>query len=348
MFGALRTALALMVMSQHLLNLVPLGKYAVFLFYIISGYLMTLIMHQTYGYSLKGQLQFLLNRILRLYPVYWVVIAATYLFIYYLGEDMTRNYNRSLYLPTSLAEIIGNITMIFWSWSPVHVYPRLSPATWALTIEIFFYIMICLGLSRTLNRIRIWFFFSVLYVFVTWFLQWDIRERYFPILAASLPFSIGSSIYFYAKTPPYGIPFLSKVKISASWLFLLLLINALIGFYFYTRLKIGFLNELVFYINLILASWLVYKIALGETVFPIRPTLDKFLGDFSYPIYLMHWQVGLLVSYTLFGSPTHRFNMRLVENFFVSLVVVFLFSFLLTELVDKPIQKYRAKIRAFK
>ena len=41
MFGLLRTALPLMVMVYHLfIEIRPLGTYAVFGFYIISGYLM--------------------------------------------------------------------------------------------------------------------------------------------------------------------------------------------------------------------------------------------------------------------------------------------------------------------
>jgi len=52
MLGLLRTTLAIMVMSYHLfVGILPLGTYAVFGFYVISGYLMTLVMHESYGYS---------------------------------------------------------------------------------------------------------------------------------------------------------------------------------------------------------------------------------------------------------------------------------------------------------
>ena len=55
MFGTLRTILALMVAAGHLTDQWQIGTYAVFAFYIISGYLMTLIMHESYGFTGAAQ-----------------------------------------------------------------------------------------------------------------------------------------------------------------------------------------------------------------------------------------------------------------------------------------------------
>ena len=72
MFGLLRTTFALMVMIYHLffVGFLSLGTYPVFGFYIISGYLMTVIMHNNYGYTWVGRYSFAVNRFLRLYPQY--------------------------------------------------------------------------------------------------------------------------------------------------------------------------------------------------------------------------------------------------------------------------------------
>ena len=86
MFGVLRTTLALMVMAFHLFaGIAPLGKYAVFGFYVISGYLMTLVMNDTYGHTWSGRYAFALNRLLRLYPQYWA--AATFSIVLILGGN---------------------------------------------------------------------------------------------------------------------------------------------------------------------------------------------------------------------------------------------------------------------
>lgn len=345
MFGILRTVLALAVMFQHLLDLTPLGQYAVFCFYIISGYLMTLTMHEIYGYSWRGRYYFAINRVLRLYPIYWLVIGVTALLILYIGEDITRNYNASLYLPNSPAELLQNISIMFASWNPINVFPRFVPPAWALTVELFFYFLICLGISKTFNRVRFWFFASLVYIAITYALGLDDDSRYSPIAAGSLPFSIGAGIYFYAKKEVIS-KFLFRVKLSASWLFVLLIVNSLLGFGLYSYLPDFYIfHEISFYTNLIIGSFLVYKIVTGGQIIKLSEKIDKFIGDFSYPIYLSHWQVGLWVTVLRFGRPIYPVSKRGVDSFFISIVVVFIISYLLIVFVDKPIQRIRAKFK---
>ncbi|MBC7876238.1 MAG: acyltransferase [Anaerolineales bacterium] len=337
--------LAMLVMCQHLLNLAPLGQYAVFCFYVISGYLMTLIMHETYGYSWRGRYYFAINRVLRLYPIYWLIIGFTALLILYIGEDITRNYNPSLYLPNSPAELLQNISLVFASWNPITVFPRFVPPAWALTVELFFYFLICLGISKTLNRVRFWFFASLIYIAITYALGLDDDSRYSPILAGSLPFSIGAWIYFYSKKGVISKSF-SRIKLSARWLFVLLVANCILGLGLYYYLPDFYIfHELAFYTNLIIGSLLVYKIVTGDQILKLSEKIDKFIGDFSYPIYLSHWQVGLLVSFSLFGKPIHTLSRRGVESFLLSIIVVFMLSYLLIVLIDKPIQRIRAKFK---
>lgn len=50
MFGTYRTLLAIMLIFLHLGGMPVIGSFAVFGFYILSGYLMTLIMQNNYGY----------------------------------------------------------------------------------------------------------------------------------------------------------------------------------------------------------------------------------------------------------------------------------------------------------
>jgi len=54
MFGTYRIFLALMVVALHLGGIPKIGAYAVFGFYCLSGYLMTLIMQTNYGYTATG------------------------------------------------------------------------------------------------------------------------------------------------------------------------------------------------------------------------------------------------------------------------------------------------------
>ena len=78
--GVLRVLLALFVVLDHFRSYsifdFPGGVFAVKVFFIISGFYMTMILNNKYvgkgSYSL-----FLSNRFLRLYPIYWVVLGLT-------------------------------------------------------------------------------------------------------------------------------------------------------------------------------------------------------------------------------------------------------------------------------
>ena len=77
MFGILRTLLAINVVLLHIFNVPKLGNYSVSFFFVLSGFLMTLIMNKTYGFTSSGVVFFWKNRILRLYPVYLVLLSIT-------------------------------------------------------------------------------------------------------------------------------------------------------------------------------------------------------------------------------------------------------------------------------
>ena len=189
MLGLVRTILALMVMVFHLyVQIGPLGSFSVFGFYIISGYLMTMVMNESYGYTTVGKLAFARNRFLRLYPSYWVAAGLSLLLIGWLGEDFAQRYHSSLAVPTSASAVVWNLSMVFPAWRPEHVNPRLVPPAWALTVELFFYALICLGLSRNPSRVRCWLLLSVGFVAGSYILGLHPGDRYFTAAAASLPF----------------------------------------------------------------------------------------------------------------------------------------------------------------
>ncbi len=83
MQGFFRYALAHMVVIGHLWRglwehpIAHPGVFAVFSFYLLSGYLMALTLNRTYSFTLKGTSRFFGNRALRIYPPYLFVIFLT-------------------------------------------------------------------------------------------------------------------------------------------------------------------------------------------------------------------------------------------------------------------------------
>ena len=89
MIDVYRFILALCVVQGHLVGRgesAPwLAWQAVFSFYVLSGFLMSLILNQDYGFTASGLARFAFNRWLRLFPVYYAVIGLTALYIAFIG-----------------------------------------------------------------------------------------------------------------------------------------------------------------------------------------------------------------------------------------------------------------------
>jgi len=342
MLGFLRTILAVLVVTYHLFySRAPLGIYPVFGFYIISGYLMTLIMQESYGYTLQGRVSYLVNRFLRLYPQYWAAAMITVILIYIFGMERVQAFHGSMFLPSTVLEYMENIFMTFVAWKPGDVNPRLVPPTWAITVEIFFYILIGTGISKTPSRVKAWLVLSIIYVIVAFAsgLSWE--DRYYPVAAASLPFAIGAGIYFASKKDKkYLID--SNFDISAKYIFILIIANCL----FFAQMDSDLLIFGVgFYINLILCALLVYSVVTGGKIIEIGDSLDKKIGDFSYPVYLLHWQAGFVASYLLFQKPFHEYSFQGFLVLIVAFMGLYILSKVFITLIDKPIQVLRLRIK---
>ena len=129
MFGTYRTLLALLVVVQHVGGIPVVGAYAVFGFYVLSGYLMTLIMQESYGYSLVGVKKYSLNRFLRIFPMYWIASLISLILIFVLGSNYTKSYHYVIYFPHDFSSVVNNLLLFF----PFREEPRLVPPAWALT-----------------------------------------------------------------------------------------------------------------------------------------------------------------------------------------------------------------------
>ncbi|MDR3706545.1 MAG: acyltransferase [Paludibacteraceae bacterium] len=330
MFGIYRTLLALFVVFLHLGGVPRLGAYAVFGFYILSGYLMTLIMHRNYGYGIQGRNKYFINRFLRIYPLYWISCGLTIIVIFSLGETVTVAFHDALQLPQTPGAIIRNIALLFISLNG----PRLTPPAWALTVELFYYACIGLGLSRTKPRVIIWFIISIIYHV---FANLTDRSIYFPVIAAALPFSTGAIIYLYHERLVSLWPKLLD-KYAPHILLCAVIFNWLIGLY------LAIPEELNFYINFIINAALVFSLSTRKSLAWVPASLDRSLGDLSYPIYLLHFQAGLITTAILgvVGINLKRGDIWLALS---SLPMIFFLSWMVAKYAEHPVNLIREKIK---
>jgi peptidoglycan/LPS O-acetylase OafA/YrhL len=338
MFGFYRTFLALVVVFHHLLDIPVIGKYAVHGFFILSGYLMTHIMHQSYGYHLQGYRAFALNRFLRLFPTYWFVLLVSLIVIGLIGENFSRQFHAALTVPDTFRDWFQNLSMIFADLFPGQQKPRLSPPTWALTVELLYYLLIALGISRFKTFTWLWFAGGVMYMILTHWLAHPYAYRYETLFAGSLPFSMGALVYHYreqlsAITQAYNSHVL---LIVAS---ILLILNTVIGV-----TNTGAMFELSYYANFIINTIIIV------VLLNVRPSgslkrLDKKIGDYSYPIYLAHWQLAAFFSFYLYGD---NLLLSSLEKFWVllpTLLATLSLAYISIHGIDYPVEKLRLRIK---
>lgn len=345
MFGTYRTLLAFVVMAHHLLGVPVIGHYAVHGFFILSGYLMTLIMCEKYGYSVRGVGSFAINRWLRLYPSYLVILVLTVCLVVFFGADLTIAYRNSIFLPHSLASWAQNISLIFFNVFPTSEVPRLSPPTWSLTVELMYYAFIAIGLSRSKRSCLLWLIVSVVYMLGTHVFALGDQYRYDIIFAGSLPFALGANIYHYRSGLCIVLSSVCK-PLPVVGLLILFLLNgcwAAVASY-QNASELG--SDVSYYSNYIINCLLIVSL-MNLRLSILKERSDQRIGEFSYPMYLLHWQAGFISSMLLWGKPVRGLNGQGVICFIVAFLMCLILSWLIVTLVEHPIQKLRFKIRNF-
>ena len=296
MFGILRFVLAVNVALFHLGDVPTIGPYAVISFFVLSGYLMTAVMRGPYGYSSKGFLRFWTNRFLRLYPFYWFALLLTVLGIWNVtGEEFASNFHAALSVPRNVAEWLQNLSLIFFAERPISVLPRLAPATWALTIELFFYFAISIGFSRSRSVAAIWLAASVAYS-LTQTVTTGSGIPYGTLLSASLPFSLGAFLYYLAPSVNRAIN--GKRTLGIVLASLVYVLNSGIpSFELPIALEPWKIMMVTDYGNLVLSAILVLLLSGVTARSESLRLIDTKFGDLSYPIYVFHWFCACLITY---------------------------------------------------
>lgn len=300
MFGLFRFCLALAVVWEHTVAHNGVGRYAVCGFFALSGYLMTLIMQKRYGYEAAGQKAFLQNRLLRIYPTYWVVLVGCVGAIALLGESFDPFYKMTL---------PGNL--VGWEFNTLLLVrdEAVNYAAWSLTVELFWYLAICLGISRTRGLTQGWVGASLVYAGYHALSGGLFDDFYFSISGASLPFALGSLMFW-----KFG-----RFTKWVGWAMAAVVVNFLFA-----------INPLgpSFYINTVLMAWLVGCLA---QLSPKR--WDSEIGRFTYPLYLLHWPVAVfLVKLELEPGP------RLL---ILCLALCLPLSWLLVRYVERPLERLK-------
>jgi peptidoglycan/LPS O-acetylase OafA/YrhL len=282
MFGCFRWALAHMVMLTHLWGSASLwaGPYAVFSFWALSGYLMALVLDRTYGFSAGGVGRYLANRALRIYPPYLVTLALA-LPLVAAFSGLARSVS-TMRVPVDSLAWLQNLAIFTTHFDRAHAAGPVPPI-WSVDIELWFYLAMPL-VARRRRWIAVWFGASVAWASWAMATGQPFPLRYSNLAAASLPYSAGA--FCYAFREPASRLF------AARW-------HRPLSLALFGANAVHPVWPFRWSLYLSLAATL-YVIAVWGPVrrasVPARwARLDARLGDLSYPVFLCHWPVALVV-----------------------------------------------------
>lgn len=358
--GVLRVLLALFVVLDHFRSYstfdFPGGVFAVKVFFIISGFYMTMILNNKYvgkgSYTL-----FLSNRFLRLYPIYWVVLGLTigasfisyftfndwlrltqyvvYHDIINLGTLAFQGFTNIFLFGQDLVMFLGmdaaNGTMFFSSdftmTNPQFHTFLFVPQAWTIGMELLFYIVAPFLVRRKTKIILIFIVASLLLrSFIYYYLGMDHDPwtyRFFPNeLALFLLGAISYRLY----------QFINKHQVN-NRLRLMIIISYFSILFFYKYLPGS--GELIN--NIKILAFYLFTAASIPFIFLLtkKSRIDNRIGDLSYPIYIVHMFVIYIVSLLM-----HNFNWN-INRSIVVIISTIIISYILIKFVSDPVEKFR-------
>jgi len=279
MLGTLRFFLAWIVMLSHWPALgfasgFNLGVTAVVLFYFISGYLMYL------SYERKQSVKhFYIDRLLRLWPLYLIVLFSTALAVTLLAPIPSMSL---LNQPLDASKLLANGTIVLnnyvfapWQLDTLLPHPLIPPA-WSLGTEVHFYLL--LPLLAYLFRRMPWLFYGIFASSLGCeLLAWSSNSPLF-----------NADNFGYRYIPGvlwiFMLGFLYASGSAKRWgkvLFGILLLYATIG--------IPALHATGSYVREMLLGVMLIPVVLSVIRMKDFTGFDRKLGQLSYPLFLSHF-----------------------------------------------------------
>lgn len=321
--GLVRFALASLVVLFHITKFVFIGHLAVYCFFILSGYWVSLMYETKYSRTRQPLMVYYCSRIFRLLPVYYMVSLLTFIMLLFFDPKTIEAINF-----TSAAGIGFGLANIFMLGYNQLGFAPLVPA-WSLDIELQFYLLLpILMLLMKQRKERILFIAAAF--FLTLVFSFLLPELLISktILKYLVFFLIGIAVY------KSKINFKPKIEQGFNALFIgVLLIHYLVPDLFaLVRITDSSYNE---GFNIITALILIPLLA--NSVLRKSDSRDILLGGMSYVLYLSHWMFIIPYNYYIKElTKTERIPYTLAY-----LLITYLFSLLLYQYYDMPLDRLR-------
>lgn len=317
--GFFRLFLALVVVCYHITSFVFIGKFAVYAFFILSGFWVSKMFQEKYSTRENPVRTYLISRFLRIYPLYLFLLLLALPVLYY--EDAGFFHQESLWnYGLFWLSNIGLFGQYLYGQS------ILVPA-WSLDLEVQFYILLPLlfyVLKQKKHFVYLFIVSSLAALFIYWF-EVPVLNR---TVLYFLPFFLlGILMYLFNWE-------FSRNTTRLSWLIALVIV--LLHYVFPSQTvqaKNSLYNE---WLNCGLAVLIVPFIA--HNVKQKSDPLDQSFGGLSYTVYLFHWV--LIWSYGNFVKDMPTLHKLMYAPIYLTLVMIG--SILIYVYVEPFFVKWRA------
>ena len=210
MIEVTRYILAMIVAETHLWDQGAgwTGQVSVFAFYTLSGFLITRVLNERYGFTARGTAAFAINRVLRLWPAYLVIMLMVLVALRFLPLS---NFYFLIRMPRSAADIVTNITILgqvtfdFVQWLPL-AKPLVT--SWSLSIEVACYLLLAFFFARSAAHCWGLLVLGIVGIFLStaWcaaspdpsaYGSYCFQNRYGVVQAGFVPFALGGLFHFH-------------------------------------------------------------------------------------------------------------------------------------------------------
>jgi peptidoglycan/LPS O-acetylase OafA/YrhL len=327
------------------------GLASVQAFFIISGFYMALILSEKYNHR-GSYKKFYINRFLRIYPSYYIVMLAYVPLV--VGLYVRHHYLGPLNAYIEHPEVLGPGTLLFFIFTNLAIFGQdivmflgfnpqdhglqfttnflssdpcacqflLIGQAWSLGLELTFYLLApFIVRMKTVNLLGL----TAISLLLRYFLAVKLGLENDPWAGRFFPTEI--SLFLFGVLSYRLRTRISSLELHASVSIIVFIVTVL-SIIFYSEINI---SRWIFYLFLVLAIPVIFDLTKNSRI-------DRQIGDLSYVIYISHNLVGWMLG---------RGGMIAVVNpqfrGVVVLAATVLFSMLVVRMTN-PIERYRQRL----